>query len=170
MARKRSFSIHVIFWEYPTFPLTCGIESILHPGIYKNIHDTIWFCPAYQGRPYQCKKWPVVIIIAHQWNFGCPISTFLLESNPVFYRHGSTTGEPNQPKKKVSSLSYANRNKHTTRINIQGLSNLAAIQSWSPQWGYHKFLAFYEKLVPTKPYGASRKHVSSTPIRRRGSP
>jgi len=41
--------------------------------------DTIWSSPRYHGRPYQCKKWPVVIIIAHRWFLGPLITATSLE-------------------------------------------------------------------------------------------
>ena len=50
-----------------------------------------------------------------------PLKFQLCWSNLVFYRHGSATRVSKQPKKKVDSLSYANRNKHTVIINIQGV-------------------------------------------------
>jgi hypothetical protein len=42
-----------------------------------------------------------------------PLKFQLCWSNLVFYRHGSATRVSKQPKKKVGSLFYANRNKHT---------------------------------------------------------
>ena len=76
-----------------------------------------------------CQKYAYIAAIL----FFEPLKFQLCWSNLVFYRHGSATRVSKQPMKKVGSLSYANRDKHTAIINIQGLSNLAAIQSRSPQ-------------------------------------
>ena len=46
------------------------METIFVIGIIRFTTDIIWTSPRYHGSAYQCKIWPIVIIIAHQWFSG----------------------------------------------------------------------------------------------------